>query len=122
MADGSHKKSKTSSLATTSSPPTPEPERLTPELSRPYTTTNLNPWTEAKVNSTNPAREPMLIMSGEQDHTVPPAISDAIYGKQKRNACVTEFVEMPSRGHSLTIDDGSREVADTTLTFIKRFP
>jgi hypothetical protein len=40
----------------------------------------------------------MLIMSGEKDHTVPRSIADAIYAKQKRNAGVTEFVEMPGRG------------------------
>ncbi|MFD0577327.1 hypothetical protein [Dactylosporangium darangshiense] len=73
------------------------------------------------MNSTNPARGPMLIVSGEQDHTVPRAISDAIYNKQKRNIGVTEFVEMPGRGHSLTIDHGWREVADTALAFVKRF-
>ncbi len=82
---------------------------------------NLNPWTEAKVNSVNPDRGPMLIVSGQNDHTVPSAISDAIYAKQKRNGGVTEFVEMPNRGHSLTIDAGWREVADTALAFVQRF-
>ena len=79
---------------------------------------NLNPWTEAKVNSTNPARGPMLVISGEKDHTVPPAISDAIYKKQMRNHAVTELAD---RGHSLTIDHGWREVADVSLAFVKRF-
>jgi pimeloyl-ACP methyl ester carboxylesterase len=82
---------------------------------------NLNPWTEARVNSTNPDRGPMLIISGEKDHTVPRAISEAIYDKQKRNQGLTEFVEMPNRGHSLTIDAGWRKVADTALTFVTRF-
>lgn len=82
---------------------------------------NLNPWTEAKVNSTNPKRGPMLIISGEKDQTVPRAVSEAIYAKQKRNPGVTDFVEMPSRGHSLTIDSGWREVADTALTFVTRY-
>src|SRR4051794_19898577 len=82
---------------------------------------NLNPWTEAKVDSENPQRGPMLIISGEKDHTVPRAITDAIYDKQKRNTAVTEFVEMPNRGHALTIDNGWREVADTALAFVKRF-
>jgi non-heme chloroperoxidase len=82
---------------------------------------NLNPWTEARVNSTNPNRGPMLIISGEKDHTVPRSISEAIYAKQKRNHGLTEFVEMPNRGHSLTIDGGWQEVADTALTFVKRF-
>src|SRR5215469_8727739 len=35
-------------------------------------TANLNPWTEAKVDTKNPQRGPLLIISGEKDHTVPP--------------------------------------------------
>ncbi|HEX4483230.1 MAG TPA: alpha/beta hydrolase [Solirubrobacteraceae bacterium] len=84
-------------------------------------TANLNPWTEAKVNSKNPDRGPLLIINGEQDHTVPLAIAKASFKKQKRNEGVTEFVEMPNRGHALTIDSGWREVADTALGFVKRF-
>jgi non-heme chloroperoxidase len=84
-------------------------------------TANLNPWTEAKVNSKNPQRGPLLIVSGEKDHTVPWAIANASYKKQKRNEGVTEIVEMKSRGHALTVDSGWREVADTALAFVKRF-
>jgi non-heme chloroperoxidase len=84
-------------------------------------TANVNPWTEAKVNSKNPDRGPVLIISGEKDHTVPWAIANASYKKQKRNEGVTEIVEIPDRGHSLTIDNGWREVADTALEFVKRF-
>ena len=82
---------------------------------------NLNPWTEAKVDTTNPDRGPMLIISGEKDHTAPRAIADATFDKQKCNDAVTEFVEMPGRGHALTIDKGWREVADTALAFVQRF-
>ena len=82
---------------------------------------NLNPWTEAKVDHENPDRGPMLVVSGEKDHTVPRAISDATYKKQKKNKGVTEFVEIPGRGHALTIDSGWREVADTALGFVQRF-
>src|SRR5256714_126141 len=84
-------------------------------------TANLNPWTEAKVKSKNPDRGPLLIMDGEKDNTVPWAIANASYKKQKRNQGVTEIVKMSGRGHSLTIDHGWREVADTALGFIKRF-
>ena len=84
-------------------------------------TANLNPWTEAKVNSKNPERGPLLITSGEEDHTVPWAISNASYKKQKRNGGVTEIVEIPRRGHSLTIDGGWREVCDIAVDFVKRF-
>jgi non-heme chloroperoxidase len=84
-------------------------------------TANLNPWTEAKVDSENPERGPMLIISGEKDHTVPRAVSEAAYKRQQRNEGVTEFVEIPGRGHALTIDDGWLTVADTALAFVKRF-
>jgi non-heme chloroperoxidase len=82
---------------------------------------NLNPWTEAKVDTKNPERGPLLIISGERDHTVPRAIAEGAYKKQQRNEAVTEFVEMPGRGHALTIDSGWREVADTALAFVRRF-
>jgi pimeloyl-ACP methyl ester carboxylesterase len=82
---------------------------------------NLNPWTEAKVDTRNPDRGPMLVVSGEKDHTVPHAIAHASFKKQQKNDGITEFVEMPGRGHALTIDSGWREVADTALEFVKRF-
>jgi non-heme chloroperoxidase len=84
-------------------------------------TANLNPWTEAKVDSKNPERGPLLIISGEKDNTVPWAIANASYKRQKRNEGVTEIVEMPNRGHALVIDSGWREVADTALRFVQRF-
>ena len=82
---------------------------------------NLNPWTEAKVDTKNPDRGPLLILDGEKDHTVPWAIANAAYKLQKRNSSVTEITKMPNRGHSLTIDHGWREVAQTALDFVKRF-
>jgi len=84
-------------------------------------TANLNPWTEAKVKTKNPDRGPLLIISGEKDNTVPWAIANASYKRQKRNKGVTEIVEIPDRGHALTIDHGWREVADTALGFVQRF-
>ena len=84
-------------------------------------TANLNPWTEAKVDTESPERGPLLIISGEKDNTVPWAIANASYKRQKRNPGVTEIVEMPNRGHALTVDSGWREVAETALAFVKRF-
>jgi non-heme chloroperoxidase len=81
---------------------------------------NLNPWTEAKVDTKNPDRGPLLIIDGEKDHTVPWAIANAAYKRQRRNRGVTEIVKIPNRGHSLTIDHGWREVAQTALDFVER--
>jgi pimeloyl-ACP methyl ester carboxylesterase len=82
---------------------------------------NLNPFTEAKAYPTNPERGPLLIIDGEKDHTVPWAIANASFKRQQRNEGVTEIKKIPNRGHSLTIDSGWREVADTALAFVKRF-
>ena len=84
-------------------------------------TANLNPWTEVKVDTKNPERGPLLIISGEKDHTVPWSIANASFKQQDDNEGVTEITEIKSRGHALTIDSGWREVADTALAFVKRF-
>jgi pimeloyl-ACP methyl ester carboxylesterase len=76
---------------------------------------------EAKVDTKNPDRGPLLIISGEKDHTVPWAIANASFKRQQHNAGVTEIVEIAGRGHALTVDHGWREVADTALAFVRRF-
>jgi pimeloyl-ACP methyl ester carboxylesterase len=82
---------------------------------------NLNPWTEAKVDTRNPDRGPLLIISGEKDHTVPWAIANASFKREQRNEGVTEIVEIPDHGHALTIDSGWQSVAETALEFLRRF-
>jgi len=84
-------------------------------------TANINPWTEASVDAANPARGPLLVVSGERDNTVPRSMAHAAFRIQKKNPSPTEFVEMKGRGHSLTIDSGWREVAETALAFVERF-
>ncbi|WP_396641815.1 alpha/beta fold hydrolase [Microbacterium sp.] len=84
-------------------------------------TANLNPFSETKVDTKNPLRGPMLIIAGDSDNTVPLAITHATHKQQSKNPGVTEIVEIPGRGHSLTIDHGWREVADTALAFVRRF-
>ena len=84
-------------------------------------TANINPGTEAKVDTKNPDRGPMLIVSAAHDHTVPPAIANASYKLQRKNPGITEITKFDDRAHSLTIDAGWRDVADTALQFIKRF-
>lgn len=81
---------------------------------------NLNPWTEARVDTDNPDRGPLLIISGEKDNTVPWAIANASYHRQSRNGNLTEIVEIANRGHALTVDSGWQEVAATSLQFVRR--
>ena len=73
------------------------------------------------MDTKNPERGPMLIISADQDHTVPWAIANASYKKQTRNEGVTEILKLTGRGHALTIDNGWHEVAETALAFVQRF-
>ena len=82
---------------------------------------NINPWTESRVDTMNPDRGPLLILDGEKDHTVPWAVANAAYKRQKANPSVTEIVKVPNRGHSLTIDHGWQEVAQAALDFVQRY-
>ncbi|GAA4698776.1 alpha/beta hydrolase [Nocardioides conyzicola] len=82
---------------------------------------NLNPFSQVKVKTKKAEdRGPLLLISGEKDHTVPWAITNSSYKRQKRNDALTEIVEIKDRGHSLTIDHGWREVAQTALDFVQK--
>jgi non-heme chloroperoxidase len=83
-------------------------------------TANLNPFTEAKADTKNPERGPLLIVSGVGDNTAPPAIQKAAFKQQSKNPGVTEYIEIPDRGHSLVIDHGWYEVANVSLAFLSR--
>jgi pimeloyl-ACP methyl ester carboxylesterase len=82
-------------------------------------TANLNPFTEASVDTKNHERGPLLIVSGDEDNTAPAAIQKAIFARQERNPALTELVQIPGRGHSLTIDHGWKEVAEIALGFVR---
>ncbi|MBS1694790.1 MAG: alpha/beta hydrolase [Actinobacteria bacterium] len=76
---------------------------------------------ETAVDHDNPDRGPLLIIAGENDNTVPLAITNATYKIQSRNPGVTEIAYLPDRGHSLVIDHGWLEVATAALDFVRRF-
>jgi pimeloyl-ACP methyl ester carboxylesterase len=84
-------------------------------------TANLNPWTEAKVDTKNPRRGPLLVLSADHDHQVPWTIANASFRLQRRNGGVTEIEKVTGHGHALTIDDNWRDVADKALAFVKRY-
>ena len=81
---------------------------------------NFNPHSPAQVDTANSARGPLLLMTGGKDHTVPEAVTRATLKQYRHSDAVTDIVDFPDRGHSLTIDGGWREVADTALGWLRR--
>ncbi|WP_042372484.1 alpha/beta hydrolase [Streptacidiphilus neutrinimicus] len=81
---------------------------------------NFNPHSAAKVDTENSGRGPLLLMSGGKDHTVPESVTRATLKQYRHSDAVTEFMTFPTRGHSLIIDSGWREVADAALTWLRQ--
>jgi len=79
---------------------------------------NFNPHSAAKIDTSNADRGPLLLTAGGKDHTVPPTIVRATLKRQQKSGAITELKEFPDRGHSLGIDSGWREVAETVLAWL----
>lgn len=82
---------------------------------------NINPWTDDRLDTRNASRGPLLLIAGEQDHVVPPAVVEAEYALQRRNPAMTELRIVEGRGHSLVVDRGWEAIADIALEFLSRF-
>jgi pimeloyl-ACP methyl ester carboxylesterase len=83
-------------------------------------TASFTPGAATRVNTRNNARGPLLLVSGEEDHTVPPVLVRSTLRQYKGSTAVTELKAFAGRGHSLTIDHGWREVADYCADWIKQ--
>lgn len=79
---------------------------------------NFVPNSPATVDVANATRGPLLITAGTADHTVPLVSVKAAFKLYSKSAAVTHFHQFDGRGHSLTIDDGWRGVADVVLSWL----
>ena len=81
---------------------------------------NFSLHSPAAVDTRNDDRGPLLLIMGGQDHTVPEAITKSTLKQYRWSYAVTDLVEFKDRGHSLTIDSGWREVADSCLEWLEK--
>ena len=80
---------------------------------------NFNPHSPAKVNTDNQGRGPLLLIASGRDNTVPESVTRSTLKQYRHSTAVTDIVTFPDRGHSLTIDAGWPEVAETSLRWLK---
>jgi pimeloyl-ACP methyl ester carboxylesterase len=81
---------------------------------------NFNPHSPAAVNTKNEGRGPLLLIAGGKDHTVPEVVTQATLKQYRHSSAVTDIIDFPDRGHSLTIDHGWRDVAQTSLDWLTK--
>jgi pimeloyl-ACP methyl ester carboxylesterase len=82
-------------------------------------TATFNPEAATQVDVNNASRGPLLLISGESDHTVPPVLVRSTLKRYVRSYAETEFKEFAKRGHSLVIDSGWQEVAEYSLAWLR---
>jgi alpha-beta hydrolase superfamily lysophospholipase len=80
---------------------------------------NFSLHSEAKVDTGNETRGPLLLISGVEDHTVPDVTTRSTMKQYRHSAAVTELQQFEGRGHSLTVDSGWPEVATAVLDWLK---
>ena len=82
-------------------------------------TANFNPHSADAVDTGNETRGPLLLIAGGMDHTVPDAITRSTFKQYRKSEATTEIIEFDDRGHSLTIDHGWEEIADSCLAWLQ---
>lgn len=80
--------------------------------------TNFVLHSEAKVDTHNVNRGPLLLVSGTADHTVPDVTTNATLKQYRDSRATTDLLRIDGRGHSLTVDSGWRTVADEVLAWL----
>ncbi len=84
------------------------------------TSAKKDPNSPATVDTTTSDRGPLLITGGGKDHQVPEVVTRLAYQLYANSRAITDYHVFPDRGHSLVIDSGWRDVADYTLTWLRR--
>jgi pimeloyl-ACP methyl ester carboxylesterase len=81
---------------------------------------NFNPKAATKVDTRRDDRAPLLLMVGEEDHIVPPAIARANHRLYRHSSAITELKEFAGRSHYIAGEAGWEEVADYALDWAER--
>jgi non-heme chloroperoxidase len=81
---------------------------------------NFSAHSPARVDTGRTNRGPLLLVSGQEDHTVPDVVTRATFKLYGDSSATTELKQFAGRGHSLTLDAGWRDVADYALGWLER--
>lgn len=72
------------------------------------------------VDYKNADRRPLLFISGDEDHLMPPKVQQSNAKHYKAEGTVTEVREFPGRAHLMPSQEGWEEVADYALEWAEQ--
>jgi pimeloyl-ACP methyl ester carboxylesterase len=79
---------------------------------------NFSRHSAAHIDTANNDRGPLLLVSGQEDHTVPDVVTRAAYKLYGDSTAVTDLKQFADRGHSLTVDAGWPTIAEFVLGWL----
>ncbi|MGO9927009.1 MAG: hypothetical protein ACLPLP_13015 [Mycobacterium sp.] len=79
---------------------------------------NFSRHSPAKVDTRKADRGPLPLTSGTEDHTVPLKVTKEVFGMYSHSKAQTDLQIFEGRGHSRTIDNGWKDVADVALQWL----
>jgi pimeloyl-ACP methyl ester carboxylesterase len=95
--------------------------QIVPDSGRPFfqsAFSMFDPASPARVDFANPDRAPLLLIAGEADHAMTPAIVRRTFRAYRASPARTELRTFPGRTHWLIAQDGWEEVARSCLDWI----
>ncbi len=78
---------------------------------------NMSRNSPAAVDYSNPARPPLLLICGGEDHISPPSVNKTLLKLQRKAPSATELKVYPGRPHFMAGMDGWEELADHALNW-----
>ena len=79
---------------------------------------NFSRHSPAKVDTHKADRGPLLLTSGTEDHTVPLKVTKEVVAMYAKGPAAHRLPCLRRKGHSLTIDNGWKDVADVALQWL----
>jgi pimeloyl-ACP methyl ester carboxylesterase len=95
-------------------------EHYIPGTNRPFfeaALANTSRNSPAAVDYSNPARPPLLLICGGEDHISPPSVNSTLLKLQSKASSPTELKVYPGRPHFMAGLDGWEELADYALNW-----
>jgi len=78
---------------------------------------NMSSHSPAAINYSNPARAPLLLICGGEDHISPPSVNKTLLKLQSKAPSATDLKVYPGRPHFMAGLDGWEELADHALNW-----
>jgi pimeloyl-ACP methyl ester carboxylesterase len=96
--------------------------QIVPDSGRPFFQVGLSMFDRSsptRVDFANPNRAPLLLISGDADRAMTPAIVHRMYRAHRASPARTDLRSFPGRTHWLIAQDGWEEVAQACLDWIE---